>query len=1603
MPQVNEVVGPRLSAQLPRKLLEMTQDLDIAQTLLDNLPGWLVQTAPETRADIWQAHEISGPLRDTVHTRLQALEPLDEFCIERLEAYLLSKGHTLDVQHDVLEMPHREMTNLNPDLMGPLTVTVTVEKHTLLQAAMQNFSAARAQSSGLATGALIRSKATGQKVDTLSALEFVRCCRELDLGGAYQLHLREVFDLPPPNAPPTTHTHDPVARDIANLKMSDMLLDLHIASGKGHVSKDTAATLLKQLKSNGDTPPSKVLQMDGGPLTWHGLNVDQACAWSVLVFSGGASQSLPSGHCVVYMPNEPERPWFEYDTLAAFNSYLSGQLQVPAYREFFKGYLDESERPDFFQRFDTRNAVESLEAVAVNVSIARFFFDVYVGKAQLDARVLAVPVADVDEEARTALLERYVDLGLTLANVAGFFVPGLGQLMLGVGVGQLLGEVYEGVEDWEHHRKTQALEHLFNVAEGIGSMMVLAAGGKVVGSMFTRTQKEAAAFFDQFDAVRLSGGGARLWRRSLRPYQQTIGDEVLATPSYRGIYQYRGRSYAAMDGALYRVNFDSALGRWRAVHPVRDTAYRPPLEHNGVGGWRHQSEQVDQWHTPAYVLKRLSPDLKSLSQSQLDEIITTTNSQLPWLRQLVERNQALPQRLRDSVVRWRQEQVFHDLIWQLQFQSQTHPSTARLQMFALPLLDGWPQGRFFELLDEHGDLLQRFPDTAPFDYEDLSIHVSEQQINNGQLMQTLLDALDNEEREALLGPNVEPEEAQKALSARLLSVVKEHYGELFEQLYLDSDPLPQGNAALLKNHFPHLPTGMAQELLLQATSQERLYLHNTRRVPLRLAQRARLALHELQEDRAVAGFYLPQLANESTERLAIALLGKLRGWPAQLRVQLHEQTLEGALLGKQENASASVLRKVVKTARGYQAFDERDVALHDPVPGSSGFYQALLNTLSAAQRTRLGIYDTGEPGAMQLQLKLRWQVGDERADVARYLREPSAEPLPAWREACVQAAPPEVPQQPATLLRKVRKLFPLFDEAQASTFVQALGADHLARARAVKALQRNLQTLCAVLTAWRSDKAALAKIPGPLAQARLSRNNIAQRLEACWRRMTGPGEVHRLSLDGMLGGPLPVLPPTVGFEHVRQLSMRNMEVSDELAYFLKHFTGLKSLDVSGNRLTRLPEVVSTMPQLESLYLDNNQLTLTDYTRAKLAGMRSLKSLNLAGNPLIDPPKLHGMIGLRELFLGNCRLKTFPEGLAPLALLEHVDLRDNDITELPNWLFNAGPARTRPINLSRNPLTLPTRMRVLEYRRLRGFGMGVYEDDIPIISEQAARQLWLPEPLAADYQAKLTTWQMLKDARGSDGLFKHLAELGGSADLERVKQDMTRRVWRVLDAVRARADLADEVFEWAGTQLNCDDDAAVSFGDLEILLEVSEMRRQIEGGNLSVGPLLKLGRGLFRLDRLEQIARDYHLKNPATEGLEVSLAFRTGLANRFYLPGQPQHMRFGILAGVTPQALDAAEREVREAEATEAFPTFMHELPYWQKYLKRTHADSFEAIGTPFHTRLQAVLADPDLDEAARTASVDHISRDKAASESAEIQRLTQEAIRAEALNVCAIR
>ncbi|MCZ7166798.1 leucine-rich repeat domain-containing protein, partial [Salmonella enterica] len=95
---------------------------------------------------------------------------------------------------------------------------------------------------------------------------------------------------------------------------------------------------------------------------------------------------------------------------------------------------------------------------------------------------------------------------------------------------------------------------------------------------------------------------------------------------------------------------------------------------------------------------------------------------------------------------------------------------------------------------------------------------------------------------------------------------------------------------------------------------------------------------------------------------------------------------------------------------------------------------------------------------------------------------------------------------------------------------------------------------------------------------------------------------------------LPTLPPEVKFEHVRQLSLRNMGLNDDVGYFLKHFKGLNTLELTDNQVTRLPEVLQQMKHLRRLYLANNQLQLTEYTRTKLGDLRGLTVLDLTNNP-----------------------------------------------------------------------------------------------------------------------------------------------------------------------------------------------------------------------------------------------------------------------------------------------------------------------------------------------------------------------------------------------------
>jgi hypothetical protein len=1585
-------------------LLDATGDLDKAQVLHDRLPGWMVKASAQVLQDIEQAYAAVEPLRKTLRRRLGQLKPLDAFCAERLKALLLAKGFaTLDIEHDTLELPRLSFTGVNPDLGGMLIETVTVEKHSLLQAAMQNFSQAAATPGGVPIRAVVRIGRERKIAPDLSALDFIGYCRELNLGHAYQTHIREVFNLqvPTQGTAEPDRGYNPVVREVGDSRGMDMQIDLHVAHGKGDIDQATRTLLLDLIRS--DLPASQTPQrwFDNQPLTWQGLNVKGACLWGVLVFSSAAAEGFASGPIVVYMPNEPVRPWYRYESLEQWQLYLRLKLQVAAYRSFFMGYLDESERFGFFQRFDQDKTLGRVESLPVTSNLSTYFFNACVGKIQLDARVLAVPNAQVDDTARRERIQNFMDAGLTVLNVAALVVPVLGQLMMGVAVAQIIGEVFEGVEDWEHKDKLEAFRHLTNVAQNLASMALFAAGAQVVGRLW-RSMPSASGFYAGVEAVRMPDKTMRLWRRRIEPYRHTVSLEGrVASP--RGVYQANGQSYVNINGSVYSPVFDAQTSRWRARHPLRESAYRLPLSHNNQGGWQFWFERAHEWRDPDYILERMDPSLASFTADQRRDIALITDTDVQHLQQLSSENLTLPERVRECARRFRHNQHIRDAIWQMEHQAPLDPMTSRVQMQALPLMEGWPRGRFFELLDREGYVLERHPDTAPFDYDDACIHLTTQQLREGQVLSTLLYALDTEETAQLLGASVEPAQAHKVLTERLADSLKDTHQSVYEGLRARDDVHDQTDHGLLKSRYPQLPIRVAWELMTRASTAERFHLRYTRRVPLRLGQLARETLALQAEDEALSGLYLPELASPSTRRLAAGLLRQVPGWPADLLLQVRHETLRGDVLVESGDAQAAITRTVVQTAKGFRAYDEVGKALGAAVGGPEAFYTALLDCLSAEQLNGLNLAGNGR--ASRLRYAVIAKAQDERTRIARYLWPERAVPEET-AASCIQAMPAAPQPHPVGLVRKVKKLYPLFDEQRISTFLQQLGSEHLSRAKAVRALEQQYEALRHALKQWTHQKVARARSDQAVRDYRLARHQAAEAIKHAWRQKNLVTDelgrkVPGLSLDGMAVGELPSLPAEVQLEAIEHLSLKRMGLNDDVAYFLKHFKGLRSLELTGNRVTRLPQVLQQMKHLRRLYLDNNQLQLTEYTRTKLADLRTLTVLNLNDNPLLDPPSVSKMFELETLALRSCRLKSLPTGFTLLPGLKSLDLRENDIASLPAWLFDANRDKPENINLGRNPLDAETRRALSAYRDKTGVGMGFVEDDIAQLNELKAKALWLGDERVADYPQKIETWAGLRDEPGSDALFTLLAGLGDTADSQHVHEDLNRRVWSVLNTAAADVGLRNEVFERAATPLNCDDAAAASFSNLELLVQVHQAMQRVKSGTAAARPLLRLGKGQFRLSRLESLAARHSAEHAAVDPLEVSLAYRTGLVGRLYLPGQPRHMRYASLAGVTEHMLALAEAQVKDAELSPDLLKYLVKLPYWESHLKKSQSATFDTLNKPFRTRLEAVFEEhATLGDAAYMAQLNKISSEQKLAESNELERLTLEALKHDELGIC---
>jgi hypothetical protein len=114
-------------------------------------------------------------------------------------------------------------------------------------------------------------------------------------------------------------------------------------------------------------------------------------------------------------------------------------------------------------------------------------------------------------------------------------------------------------------------------------------------------------------------------------------------------------------------------------------------------------------------------------------------------------------------------------------------------------------------------------------------------------------------------------------------------------------------------------------------------------------------------------------------------------------------------------------------------------------------------------------------------------------------------------------------------------------------------------------------------------------------------------------------------------------------------------------------------------------------------------------------------------------------------------------------------------------------------------------------------------------------------------------------------------------------------------------------------------------------------------------LINLLRGLFRLQEVERLAlADINTRTGSQprhyeHALEISLAYRVGLAERLDLPSQPRAVASRWNVEVTPAMLERAYQKILTTERTSALLDWLVTQRFWVEYLEASHQEQFLAI------------------------------------------------------------
>ncbi len=619
---------------------------DSVDTLIaQQLPGWLVEHGNiDWLIGLRRALQRQEQTTLSLERILHAIPALDEFALTRLNQALSRAGVTVADLRRCRVGVERTIT-LPPMAPGwPIRRHVMRSSTPLLAAGMHNFHIAETRPSPSRRGWLVDPQ--GRRLP-IGFEVFAGRCREADVGGSYQAMLRHCLE--PEDEPGASAGSAKVAvhQCFEESVQADLEVAVRCAVLKGDLDEQSYWMLLPFITAVPTVPAVT------GSVALRQLYLLGKCVRGVVTLELRPAVGDPLQSVFAWIPGDPESPIGVYRSWDALFLALARRLTGGAYRRFFSRFISERDRVGFHQTLDERveacppGKTPELDGrhLAIDTPLFTHVRQLQIDKMYDDARVLATPTEEVDQQERDARLQAYRELGLNLLNLAGLFIPVLGEALLTVTAVELAGEVYEGYQDWRIGDRQGALDHVFSVAQTVVAGVLIAKGGTAV-----RHYLERVPFVDELHPVCKGAGRIRLAAADLPgyPVSWNRGDDL---------HEWMWH----LDGAMYRVSEDPAQGSTRIRHASRGEAWQPRLESNGGEGWRHELERPDEWEGAGQLVRRVSARLAKVADETAEHLLQITGLSEAQLRRLHLEQCDAPARLYDALDLYWTHERFPDL------------------------------------------------------------------------------------------------------------------------------------------------------------------------------------------------------------------------------------------------------------------------------------------------------------------------------------------------------------------------------------------------------------------------------------------------------------------------------------------------------------------------------------------------------------------------------------------------------------------------------------------------------------------------------------------------------------------------------------------------------------------------------------------------------------------------------------------------------------------------------------------------------------------------------------------------------------------------------